>query len=83
MIYNIDMNLDDFKTNKNSNDFTLTVKTVNDAPVMLQPIEALEILGDSWVAAVVRSTKKIKLYLILPKKAQVLCTMRVHHHYFQ
>ena len=50
------MNLDDLIIDKNSNDFTLTVKTVNDAPVMLQPIEALEILGDSWVAAVVLST---------------------------
>tara|TARA_B100002003_G_scaffold202818_1_gene195192 strand:+ start:24 stop:197 length:174 start_codon:yes stop_codon:yes gene_type:complete len=56
MIYNIDMSSDDFITEKNSNDFTLTVKTVNDAPIMLQPIEALEILGDSWVAAVVLNT---------------------------
>ena len=50
------MSSDDFITEKNSNDFTLTVKTVNDAPIMLQPIEALEILGDSWVATVVLNT---------------------------
>jgi len=36
-------------------EFTLTVNTVNDAPVLLQPLEALEILEDSWAAAMVQS----------------------------
>ena len=38
------------------NYFTLTVNAVNDAPVLLQPFEDLEILGDSGAAAVVLST---------------------------
>ena len=33
------------------NIFTLTVNAVNDAPVLLQPFEVLEILDDSWAAA--------------------------------
>ena len=33
------------------NDFTLTVNAVNDAPDLLQPLEELEILDDSWAAA--------------------------------
>jgi hypothetical protein len=36
-------------------EFTLTVNTVNDAPVLLQPLEALEILEESWAAAMVQS----------------------------
>ena len=39
-----------------SNYFTLTVNAVNDAPVLLQPFEDLEILGDSGAAAVVLIT---------------------------
>ena len=35
------------------NYFTLTVKAVNDAPVLLQPFEYLLILGDSGAASVV------------------------------
>ena len=46
---------------KNNNDamyqwryfFTLTVNAVNDAPDVLQPLEELEILDNSWAAAVV------------------------------
>ena len=34
-------------------DFTLTVNAVNDAPILLQPFEDLEILEDSEAAAVV------------------------------
>ena len=58
----IDISLDDIITEKVSddlylcNDFTLTVNAVNDAPVLLQPLEDLEILGDSGAAAVVLST---------------------------
>jgi len=39
-----------------SKDFTLTVSSVNDAPVLLQPIECLEILEDSVAAAMVLNT---------------------------
>ena len=49
------MNSDDFITKTNCNNFTLTVKAVNDAPIMLQPIGTFKILGDQWVAAVVLS----------------------------
>ena len=38
-----------------SEDFTLTVSSVNDAPVLLQPIECLEILEDLVAAAMVLS----------------------------
>ena len=57
----IDISLDDIITEKVSddlylcNDFTLTVNAVNDAPVLLQSFEDLEILGDSWAAAAVLS----------------------------
>ena len=37
-------------------DFTLTVNAVNDAPVLLQPLEVLEIDEDSGAAAVVLYT---------------------------
>ena len=62
MIYSVDISTDEITTVKIASNlyllhyFTLTVKTVNDAPIMLQPIEALEILVDSWVAAVVLNT---------------------------
>ena len=36
--------------------FTLTARAVNDAPVLLQSFEDLEILGDSGAAAVVLYT---------------------------
>ena len=61
MIYNVDINSDN-KTPKLGNNiyynagFTLTVKAVNDAPVLLQPLEGLEILEGSGVAALVFST---------------------------
>jgi len=56
MIYKADMNSNDIidKISDDSylrNDFTLTVNTVNDAPVLLQPIEDLKVLGDSGAAA--------------------------------
>ena len=35
------------------NNFTLTANAVNDAPVLLQPLEDLEIVEDSGAAAVV------------------------------
>ena len=38
------------------NNFTLTVNTVNDAPVLLQLLEGLEKVEDSGAAAVVQST---------------------------
>ena len=37
-------------------DFTLTVNAVNDAPVLLQPLEDLEIVEDSGAAAMVIRT---------------------------
>ena len=39
------------------NYFTLTVNAVNDAPVLLQPLEGLEIVEDSGAAAEVLYTK--------------------------
>ena len=39
-----------------SNYFTLTVNAVNDAPVLLQPLEGLEIVEDSGAASVVLYT---------------------------
>ena len=62
MIYSIDINVNEITIAKIvsdlylCNDFTLTVNTVNDAPVLLQPFEDLEILGDSGAAAVVLSS---------------------------
>ena len=59
MIYSIDMSSDDITTLDISgdlyqcDDFTLTVNAVNDAPILLQPFEDLEILEDSEAAAVV------------------------------
>ena len=38
------------------NDFTLTVNAVNDAPVLLQPLEYFEIVEDTRAAAMVQST---------------------------
>ena len=63
MIYIIDISSDGIKTEKISddlyqnNDFTLTVKAVNDAPVMLQPLEAFEISEEAEAASVVQSNK--------------------------
>ena len=62
MIYSIDISTDYITTRKIAsnlylrNYFTLTVNAVNDAPVLLQPLEALEIVGDSGDAAVVLYT---------------------------
>ena len=48
MIYSVDKSTDDIKTAKISdnlylhNYFTLTVNAVNDAPVLLQPLDDLE-----------------------------------------
>ena len=62
MIYSVDISIDDITTAKITsnlylrNYFTLTVNAVNDAPVLLQPFEDLEILGDSGDAAAVLST---------------------------
>ena len=62
MIYNVDISTDDITTAKIANNlylcnyFTLTVNAVNDAPVLLQPLEGLEIVEDSEAAAVVLYT---------------------------
>ena len=62
MIYSIDISSDGIITYKVSDDlylcddFTLTVNAVNDAPVLLQPFEDLEILGDLGAAAMVLNT---------------------------
>ena len=58
MIYNVNISLEDIIKEIISNfymynDFTLTVKAVNDAPVLLQPFGYLSILGDSGAASVV------------------------------
>ena len=59
MIYIVEISTDDITTAKISsnlylrNYFTLTVNAVNDAPVLLQPLEGLEIVEDSGAAAVV------------------------------
>ena len=62
MIYSVDISTDDITTVKIAsnlylrNYFTLTVNAVNDAPVLLQPLEGLEIVEDSGAAAVVLYT---------------------------
>ena len=62
MIYSVEIRIDDITTAKIAsnlylrNYFTLTVNTVNDAPVLLQPFEDLEILGDLGAAAMVLNT---------------------------
>ena len=63
MQYCIGINIDNITTSNNISDlcqrnhyFTLTVKAVNDAPVLLQPLEGLEIVEDSGAAAVVLNT---------------------------
>jgi len=42
------------------NSFTLTAKAVNDAPVLLQPIEDNYILDDSRAAAMVLKSMQLK-----------------------
>ena len=62
MIYSVDISTDDITTAKIVsnlylyNYFTLTVNAVNDAPVLLQPLEGLEIVEDSGAASVVLYT---------------------------
>ena len=62
MIYSVDISTDDITTAKISsnlylrNYFTLTVNAVNDAPVLLQPLEGLEIVEVSVAASVVLYT---------------------------
>ena len=62
MIYSIDISTDDITTAKIAsnlylrNYFTLTVNAVNDAPVLLQPLEGPEIVEDSGAAAMVLYT---------------------------
>ena len=62
MLYSVDIFTDDITTAKIAsnlylrNYFTLTVNAVNDAPVLLQPLEGLGILEDSEAAAVVLYT---------------------------
>ena len=62
IIYIIDISLNGIMKEKINNDlyllkdFTLTVNTVNDALVLLQPLEGLEKVEDSGAAAVVQST---------------------------
>ena len=59
MIYSIDISSDGVITENISDDlylrkdFTLTVKAVNDAPIVLHPLEELYLIGD---AAMVLST---------------------------
>ena len=62
MIYSVEIRIDDITTAKIAsnlylrNYFTLTVNTVNDAPVLLQSLESLEIVEDSGAASVVLYT---------------------------
>ena len=62
MIYSVDISTDDITTENIAsnlyllNYFTLTVNAVNDAPVLLQPFEDLEIVEDSGAAAMVIRT---------------------------
>ena len=52
MIYNTDINTKSIISNLYSyNNFTLTVNTVNDAPVLLQSLKSLDTLEDSGTAA--------------------------------
>ena len=62
MIFSVEISINDIITTKIAsylylyNYFTLTVNAVNDAPVLLQPFEDLEIVEDSGAAAMVLST---------------------------
>ena len=62
MNYNLNINSDIVKADEIVSNFywyisfTLTAKAVNDAPVLLQPLEGLEIVEDSRAAAVVLNT---------------------------
>ena len=62
MLYSVDIFTDDITTAKIAsnlylrNYFTLTVNAVNDAPVLLQTFEDLEIVEDLGAAAVVLFT---------------------------
>ena len=62
MIHSVDINSNEITTVEIvrdlylRNNFTLTVNAVNDAPVLLQPLEELEIVEDPGAAAVVLYT---------------------------
>ena len=62
MFYSVENSMDNIIKEKISSticrceDFTLTVNAVNDAPILLQPYENLEILEDFGAATVVLST---------------------------
>ena len=62
MIFSVEISTNDIITTKFAsylylyNYFTLTVNAVNDAPVLLQPFEDLEIVEDSGAAAMVIRT---------------------------
>ena len=62
MIYSVDISKDDITTAKIvsklylRNYFTLTVNAVNDAPVLLQSLDSLEIVEDSGAASMVLYT---------------------------
>ena len=63
MIYSVEISTNDITTVKiasnlyRRNYFTLTVNAVNDAPVLLQPLDDLNIIEYSEATAVVFATK--------------------------
>ncbi len=63
MIYSVEISIDDITTAKIAsnlylrNYFTLTAYAVNDASVLLQPLEAFEISEEAEAASVVQSNK--------------------------
>ena len=59
MLYSVDISSDGITMGGDlywRYEFTLTVNAVNDAPVLLQPLEGLEIVEDSGAAALVLNT---------------------------
>ena len=59
MLYSVDISSDEIMMGGDlywRYEFTLTANAVNDAPVLLQPLEGLEIVEDSESAAVVLYT---------------------------
>ena len=58
MLYSVDISSDEITMGGDlywRYEFTLTANAVNDAPILLQPLEDLERLEDSWAAAMVQS----------------------------